>query len=156
MISASLPPARHPFGLAGITTLFRRVRSMHLASSFRDMAFATLLVVFAAAIVHADEQLQDWIPEVLTMPDDVAVVNEREIGSTIRMLSISTNADVDALFEDWEESLRTNGYLIQQGEDDILDRSIEFSGNGIGNAKIIVSPTEHDGRHLIEFDATLD
>jgi len=45
---------------------------------------------------------------------------------------------------------------VTQGADDLLDRSIEFSGPGITNAKIIVAPTTDDGRSIIEFDATLD
>ena len=66
------------------------------------------------------------------------------------------HTDVDALFVDWEESLSGNGYPVTQGADDLLDRSIEFSGPGIANAKIIVAPTTEDGRSIIEFDATLD
>ncbi len=76
--------------------------------------------------------------------------------STVRMFSIATGADVDALFTDWEESLSSNGYPVTQGADEFLNRSIEFSGPGIANAKIILAPTTHEGRSLIEFDATLN
>lgn len=107
-------------------------------------------VVIAVWLAFADEHLQDWIP------DDAEVVTDRAIGSTVRMFSIATGADVDALFADWEESLSGNGYPVTQGADDLLDRSIEFSGPGIANAKIIVAPTTDDGRSIIEFDATLD
>jgi hypothetical protein len=110
----------------------------------------------ASAVVHAEEYLQDWIPDVLTMPDDAEVVRDHAIGSTVRMFSIATNADVDALFADWEESLSNNGYPVARGTDDLLDRSIEFSGPGIANAKIIVAPTTDNDRSLIEFDATLN
>ncbi|SLN76227.1 hypothetical protein [Roseisalinus antarcticus] len=72
------------------------------------------------------------------------------------MFSIATGDDVDALFTDWQESLNGSGYPVTQGADDLLDRSIEFSGPGIANAKIIVSPTSEDGRSIIEFDATRD
>jgi hypothetical protein len=57
---------------------------------------------------------------------------------------------------DWEESLTSNGYPVSQGADDILGRSIEFSGPGIANAKIIIAPTTDGDRNIIEFDATLN
>lgn len=122
----------------------------------RKMTIAACFVLAASAAVYAEELLQDWIPDVLTIPDDMEVVTDRAIGSTVRMFSIATGADVDTLFRDWEESLNDNGYTIQQGAGDLLDRSIEFSGSGIANAKIIVAPTTEDGRSLIEFDATLN
>lgn len=120
------------------------------------MTIAACFVLAASAAVYAEELLQDWIPDVLTIPNDVEVVTDRAIGSTVRMFSIATGADVDTLFRDWEESLNDNGYTIQQGAGDLLDRSIEFSASGIANAKIIVAPTTEDGRSLIEFDATLN
>lgn len=46
----------------------------------------------------------------LAIPDHAEVVTDRAIGSTVRMFSIATAADVDALFADWEESLSGNGY----------------------------------------------
>lgn len=125
-------------------------------SPARDTIVAALMVLSASAIAHAEEDLQDWLPKSLAMPEDVEVVTERSIGSSVRLFTISTAEDVDALFADWEESLRENGYQITQGEDELLARSIEFSGSGISNAKIIVSPAQEDDRTLIEFDATLD
>lgn len=122
----------------------------------KDSLIAAWLVLAASAVVYADEHLQDWVPDVLAIPDDAEVGTDRAIGSTVRMLSIATGADVDALFTDWEESLSGNGYPVTQGADDLLDRSIEFSGPGITNAKIIVARTTDDGRSIIEFDATLD
>ncbi len=122
----------------------------------RGALITVWLVLAASAVVYADEHLQDWIPGVLTIPDDAEVVKDRAIGSTMRIFSIATGADVDALFADWEESLSGNGYPVTQGADDLLDRSIEFSGPGIVNAKIIVAPSSEDGRSIVEFDATLD
>ena len=71
------------------------------------------------------------------------------------MFSISTRVDVDDLLAVWEEILGSSGYSVTQGADDLLERSIEFSGPGIVNAKIIVAPTTSDGWGLVEFDATL-
>ena len=75
----------------------------------RDAIIAAWLVLAASAVVYADEHLQDWIPDVLAFPDDAEVMTERAIGSTVRMFSIATGADVDALFADWEEGLNGNG-----------------------------------------------
>jgi len=124
--------------------------------TFRDALIAAWLLLAASAVVYADEHLQDWIPDILTIPDDAEVMTDRAIGSTVRMFSIATGADADALLADWEERLNGNGYPVTHGADDLLDRSIEFSGPGIANAKIIIAPTSDDGRSIIEFDATLD
>ncbi|HMQ94841.1 MAG TPA: hypothetical protein PKA33_20615 [Amaricoccus sp.] len=146
----------HPFlptgpgrALAGLRTALPRL-------PVRDALIAAWLVLAASAVVYADEHLRDWIPDVLAIPDDAEVVTDRAIGSTVRMFSIATAADVDALFAEWEESLSANGYPVTQGADDLLDQSIEFSGPGIANAKIIIAPTSEDERSVIEFDATLD
>lgn len=137
---------------SALKTRLRRPASAHI----RDMLVGLVLTAFATAVVHADEALQGWIPEVLTIPEDAEVLMDRAIGSTVRMYSIATFADTDALLADWEESLGTNGYPITQGTSDLLDRSIEFTGPGIANAKIVVTPATEDGRSVIEFDATLN
>lgn len=124
--------------------------------TLKDLLLSLVMVLSAAAIVSAEEQLQDWIPEVLAMPADAEIVADRAIGSTVRMFSISTSADVEVLFADWEESLNGAGFPVMQAEGELLERSIEFSGPGIANAKIILAPSPGDGRNLIEFDATLD
>ncbi|TFL16194.1 hypothetical protein [Jannaschia formosa] len=88
----------------------------------RDLLVAGGLVLAAKLAVPVQERLQDWIPEVLTVPNDAQVITDRAIGSTIRMFSIATDVDVDALFADWEASLDSNGYPVSQGADDLLDR----------------------------------
>lgn len=122
----------------------------------KDALIAAWLVLAASVVVYADAQRHDWIPDVLAIPDDAEVVTDRAICATLRRFSIATGADVDALFADWEVSLSGNGYPVTQGADDLLDRSIKFSGPCITNAKIVVAPTTDDGRSIIEFDATLD
>ncbi|MFW5881441.1 MAG: hypothetical protein ACOCTP_02865 [Roseicyclus sp.] len=123
--------------------------------SIRDAACAAV-VVLAASVVHADEEFQDWIPEVLDFPEDTEVVTDRAIGSTIRLFTISTEADVDALLSDWEDALNENGFPVTQQVGELIDQSIEFTGPGIANAKILVAPVTESGRSLIEFDATLN
>lgn len=125
-------------------------------AAFRDMMLAAAIVLAAAVVVHAEEHIQNWIPDVLVFPEDSEVMADRAVGSSIRLFSISTRADVDTLLAEWESSLSDNGYPVTQEAGDLLDRSIEFTGPGITNAKIIVAPTTEDGRSVIEFDATLE
>lgn len=128
-----------------------------LQKHLRIMIAALVLSVFAAAIVHAEELVQDWMPDFLAIPDDAEVMTDRAIGSSLRMFAFATGADVDVLFSDWEQRLGENGYRVEQGANDLLDRSIEFTGPGIANAKIIVVPSaEDEGHNTIEFDATLE
>lgn len=122
----------------------------------RDAVIALLITVLASAIAYADEAIQDWIPDVLVFPDDTEVVMDRAIGSSVRLFSIATGADMDALFTEWQESLDTSGFIVAETPGELLERTIEFSGPGISNAKIIVAPRAEEGRSIIEFDATLN
>jgi hypothetical protein len=149
-------PAPRPFVSTGHSEFVETLVVWLMRLPIRDMLVAASLVLAASAVVYADERLQDWIPDVLMIPDDVEVVTDRAIGATARMFAITTGADVDALLMDWEESLTSNGYPINRGSEDLLERSIEFSGPGIANAKIIVAPTTDGDRSIIEFDATLN
>ena len=154
MIWTMIP--RHRFGTDVLLVLVRKLEAALAGLPVTDMIFAALLVLPTSAVVWAEGRLQDWIPSVLTMPEDAEVVKDRAIGSTVRMLSITTDADVDALFAEWKEKLETNGYAIARVEGDSLENAIEFSGPGISNAKIILAPTTEGGRNIIMFDATLE
>jgi len=123
--------------------------------SLREAALAGVLVCLASVIASAETILQDWIPDVLTMPEDVEVTLDREIGSSVRLFALSTGADGSALIAEWEEALRTDGFAITSAQDELLEDSIEFSGPGITNAKIVAKPTADQDRIVIEFDATL-
>lgn len=149
MIIASHPPLR-PADL--LTARMPRLRRLPL----RDMLSAAVIVLAATVMVRAEIALQDWIPDVLAMPADAEVVTDRAIGSSVRMFSIETDADVTALFAEWEQSLVDGGFPVNQSVDEGLETSIEFSGSGIANAKIIVAPTAEAGRSVISFDATLN
>jgi hypothetical protein len=122
---------------------------------------ALYLGLAAAAPLAADdtddglEMPQGWVPAALMMPADAEVLTDREIGSSLRMFSFNTAADVDELLAAWEEALRLAGFTITQQLDESLERVIEFSGEGITNAKIAVTPSMLDDLHVIEFDATL-
>lgn len=99
--------------------------------------------------------MQDWLPEVLELPEDVELHADRQIGSTFRMLTLRTSADVDDLLLEWEQALIANGYAVGRGRDEPLDGVTEFNGTGIVNAKIIVAPGRDDDGRVIEIDATL-
>ena len=146
------PPAFVPL----IRGVHRMIAARLPRPAVRDILAAALIVLAASAVVSADERLQDWIPDVLVLPDDAEVVTDRSIGSTVRMFSISTTADAEGLLTDWEERLNSNGFPVTRTADDLLDGSMEFSGPGIANAKIVVAPTTEDGRNVIAFDATLN
>jgi hypothetical protein len=120
------------------------------------MIFGLVLALFAAVIVCADEIPQSWVPEALTLPDDADVQIDRAIGSSIRMFSFSTAADLDALFADWTVKLEDGGYTIRPQQAELDQTSIEFSGRNILNAKIAAAPASSGARAVITFDATLE
>lgn len=135
------------------------IRWQGVKAQLRDMLVAGFILLAASAVLHAQDRIeawtQDWMPSALSVPDDAELLTDREIGSTVRMFSFSTASDIDALFAAWEAALQTDGFQIDQSPDELLERSIEFSGTGITNAKIVAGITHDDGRTVIEVDATL-
>lgn len=119
------------------------------------LRLATFVVMASTLPALAQDQVQDWVPAVLEMPADIEVLTDRAIGSSLRMFSFRTDQDVDVLLNEWEDALQAQGYTIIQGEGDLLQRAIEFSGQGISNAKIAVAPASADDSKVIEIDATL-
>ncbi|MEI4194278.1 hypothetical protein V8359_00495 [Roseovarius sp. E0-M6] len=120
------------------------------------MLFGLVLSLFATVIVYADEMPQGWVPEVLTLPGDAEVQMDRAIGSSIRMFSFSTAADVNELFGDWSAALENHGYNIRPQQADLEETAIEFSGRNILNAKIATEVASDGDRVVITFDATLE
>jgi len=118
---------------------------------------AALLLLFASsyAAIAQEEGPQSWVPEVLEMPDDIEVLSYHQVGSSLRMFSFSTSENVDELMDEWKEELDHGGYTLLKAPTGTLDRVIEFSGQGIGNAKIAVTPSQIEGSYVIEIDATL-
>jgi hypothetical protein len=145
-LGVTAPPRTAMTGLP-----FRR-----LGGHLRDILFGLVLVIFAAVIVNADEIPQDWVPAALTLPDDAEVEMDRAIGSSIRMFSFSTEADVGALFGDWSTKLENSGYNIRAQQADLGQSAIEFSGHNILNAKIATAAASDGDRTVITFDATLE
>lgn len=122
----------------------------------RYTVLGACIAVFAALLAHADEAPQGWVPEDLGLPGDMEILTDRAIGSTIRMFSFTTSRAADELLVEWEQSLREGGYAILQSQGDSLDSAIEFSGQGIVNAKIVVMPSSDPGLSVVAFDATLE
>lgn len=119
-------------------------------------AFALALSLFTVASVYADEVPQAWVPEALTLPDDAEVTMDRAVGSSIRIFSFSTEADVEALFKDWPRALKESGYDIRPQQSELGKFMIEFSGRSILNAKITRGAASGGDRIVITFDATLE
>lgn len=137
--------------------LLARGRLLHPNVSIWLLAvcIAVALILRTTMAAQSQEHPQDWLPEALVMPEDVEVVADRQIGSTLRMLTLRASVDVDDLLIEWEEALRENGYSVGRGRDEPLDGVIEFNGTGIVNAKIILAPGGGDDGRVIEIDATL-
>lgn len=125
----------------------------------RVMLLATIITLSVSAVLEAEDSsphwTQDWVPAILRLPVDAEFQSERSIGSSVRMFSVITTEDADTLLLEWEEALKENGYRIDQSRNDKLDRSIEFSGSGISNAKIIAPTSTSQGPTTLKFDATL-
>ena len=71
------------------------------------------------------------------------------------MVSIATEEDAEALLAEWREALSTSGYLVEDPAEALADRQVLFSGTGIENGKVVISPTAEDGREILQFDASL-
>lgn len=119
------------------------------------MVFAAVLSLPASMVLLADETQPTWLPEVMELPMDMDLLTDRAIGSKLRMFSFSTDDDPESLLIEWEEALQMSGYTIDQAQDTVLDKVIEFSGQNINNAKVVISPISDDGRAVIQIDATL-
>ncbi|WP_354538787.1 hypothetical protein [Roseovarius sp. MBR-6] len=126
-----------------------------LAGQFRSILFSLALSLLLTAMAHAEEPPQDWVPDVLALPADARVQMDRSIGSSIRMFSFTTAADVEELFRAWSEELARDGYNIRPKQAGLEETAIEFSGRDILNAKIATEPAADGDRTVITFDATL-
>lgn len=116
----------------GVTAAPRSVKDGHslhrLGRHLKDIMFGLVLSFFLAVIVSADEMPQGWVPEVITLPDDAVVMMDRAIGSSVRIFSFSTEADVKAVFGHWSVPFEENGYTIRPQQAEINETTIEFSG----------------------------
>lgn len=120
-----------------------------------NVLFGLILSLFAAGMVYSEEVPQDWVPQVLVLPEDAEVELDRAIGANIRMFSFSTGADLETLFGDWSAALEEDGYDIRPQQADLDEKVIEFSGRDILNAKIGAEATTGNDRTVITFDVTL-
>lgn len=126
-----------------------------LRVQLRSALLVGFLVLAASVAALADEAFPDWVPEALGFPDDAEIVADRSVGSSIRMISFTTEQDGEELLADWEAALLEAGYQIVQSQDDTIMRAVEFSGEDILNAKILVAPQSSAELSVIDFDATL-
>jgi hypothetical protein len=115
-----------------------------------------IALTLASAMALWAQQAQDWIPSELTLPSDMEVTIDRAIGSSTRIFAFMTGEDADALIDTWSEVLVQAGYTIAPNPEEVANPQVEFSGRGIGNAKIAVQPTADTDRSLVQFDASLN
>ncbi|QDY68956.1 hypothetical protein [Qingshengfaniella alkalisoli] len=133
-----------------------KIRIKQPLARLREIVIAGAITLLALASVHAQEVLPEWLPDSLVFPTEYEIASNREIGETVRMLSVDTDADISGLIANWEAALQEDGYAITQRVDDLLDDTIEFSGHGISNAKIVAKSAAGGNGNRIEFDATLE
>jgi len=155
MTAMICPPAPAAFWPSFKLAPLARAGWAELHAHLRSGLLVVVLVLAASIAALAEDALQDWLPEALEFPADMEVVTDRAIGSSIRMFSFSTARDGEELLAEWEVALQEAGYLINQSQDDIIGSAIEFSGDDILNAKILVAPQSNGDITVIEFDATL-
>ncbi|SEO45256.1 hypothetical protein SAMN04490248_105136 [Salinihabitans flavidus] len=135
--------------------------NQHPAVRLRALAFwlglaiATLLA--GAALAESDEAVDrpDWLPSEIVLPEDAKIGDAREIGSYIKMVSFETEQDAEALLDTWEDELSGAGYQIMRKLDESIESTVEFSGNGVQNGKIVIAPVTPDAKTTIEIDMTL-
>lgn len=113
-------------------------------------------LTFASAMMLWAQQAQEWIPAEVTLPADMEITIDRAIGSSTRIFAFMTGEDAAALIDQWTDALTQAGYSISPNPDEVANPQVEFSGPGIGNAKIAVQPTAEAGRNLVQFDASLN
>ncbi len=115
-----------------------------------------IALTMASAMVLWAEQAQDWIPAEVKLPSDMEVTIDRAIGSSTRIFAFVTGEDGGALIDTWTDALSQAGYIITPNPEEVANPQVEFTGPGIGNAKIAVQPTADTSRSLVQFDASLN
>ncbi len=99
------------------------------------ICIALALILRTTAAAEAQGPVQDWLPGVLEMSDDVEVPADGGTGSGTRMLIRRTPADADALLIERKGALRAEGPAIGHGRDEALAGIIGVNGTGIVNAR---------------------
>jgi hypothetical protein len=123
---------------------------------FRTARSALVALVLGTATVTAEEQPQSWIPEEITLPEDMEIVTDRSIGSAIRVFTFTTREDGDALADLWREALETGPYQVKPAAEGLDQRLIEFSGGRVQNGQIAFSRGADSTDTTVQFDASLN
>jgi hypothetical protein len=124
----------------------------HLIRTARS---ALVALVLGIATVAAAEQPQSWIPEEITLPEDMDIVTDRSIGSAIRVFTFTTKEDGDVLADLWREALETGPYQVKPAAEGLDQRLIEFSGGRVQNGQIAFSRGADSTDTMVQFDASL-
>ena len=120
----------------------------------RALALFVVSSAFVAVPVAAQEVAERWMPEELRLPDDVEVLFDRSLDGGYRWFTFRTGADTDNLLMRWRRALEDAGYDInlagKMGEGEF-----EFSGPGIREAAVAVTPAEEWSLAVVEIEAAL-
>lgn len=128
-------------------------RTAPVAMAAAPLAIALTL---ASSVALWAQQAQDWIPAEVVLPSDMEITIDRAIGSSTRIFAFVTGEDAGALIDTWTEALSQAGYIISPNPEEVANPQVEFTGPGIGNAKIAVQPTAGADRSIVQFDASLN
>lgn len=124
--------------------------------NLKHIAQATAAAVFlTVSPLMAQEADQSWIPEEISLPEDMEIVTDRSIGSAIRVFTFTTAEDTDSLADRWREALTNGPYQVQPPSEGMDQRLIEFSGGRIQNAQIAFSQGAASTDTTVQFDASL-
>ncbi len=127
--------------------------SMKSLTHTARIAIATLFL--SVMPVLAEDHPQSWIPQEITLPDDIEIVTERSIGSVIRVFTFTTKEDGDALADLWRDALETGPYQVKPAAEGLDQRLIEFTGGRVQNGQIAFSRGADSTDTLVQFDASL-
>jgi hypothetical protein len=103
----------------------------------------------------AEEREFNWIPAEITLPEDMEVVIDRSIGSANRILSFTTDAEVDVLADTWREALTQGPYQVKPTAEGMDRRLIEFSGGRVQNGQITFMRGADSTATTVQFDASI-
>lgn len=137
---------KHPLNIARIAPFAQSI-TLSLGLS------ATVILGITPAV--AEQREFTWIPEEISLPDDMEVVIDRSIGSANRILSFTTDEAVDELADTWRAALENGPYQVQPAAEGMDRRLIAFSGGRVQNGQISFMRGADSTATTVQFDASI-
>lgn len=142
---------RPPVGIRPIATYLTAMKN-----AFKTARLASVALCLALTPAMAEQKEFTWIPEEITLPEDMEVVIDRSIGSANRILSFTTEAEVDVLADTWREALAQGPYQVKPTAEGMDRRLIEFSGGRVQNGQITFMRGADSTSTTVQFDASIN